>query len=327
MLTGESLPVEKTAGSEVIGGSINENGALYVRITRTGEDTTLARIIRFVEDAQGKKAPISRLADRVAGVFVPVVIAIAILAAVVWALAGQDLSFVLRVFTSVLVIACPCALGLATPTAIMVGTGLGARNGILIRSGEILEGIHGVDTVVLDKTGTVTEGSPAFTELLPYECGESELLEIAASVEAASAHPLAKAITEYAASRGISAPPSPAVLENLSGRGLRAEVDGITVLAGSRRLLEEAGIDVSPLRSDADRLSAQGQTLMRYFGEHKKGTLTLAWAIANRNGYASCHGGQKEYTLDNGSKYVAAVFGLSGSGKSTLTHGKSFPRH
>jgi len=267
MLTGESLPVEKTAGSEVIGGSINENGALYVRITRTGEDTTLARIIRFVEDAQGKKAPISRLADRVAGVFVPVVIAIAILAAVVWALAGQDLSFVLRVFTSVLVIACPCALGLATPTAIMVGTGLGARNGILIRSGEILEGIHGVDTVVLDKTGTVTEGSPAFTELLPYECGESELLEIAASVEAASAHPLAKAITEYAASRGISAPPSPAVLENLSGRGLRAEVDGITVLAGSRRLLEEAGIDVSPLRSDADRLSAQGQTLMFFARE------------------------------------------------------------
>ena len=267
MLTGESLPVEKSAGSEVIGGSINENGALHVRITRTGEDTTLARIIRFVEDAQGKKAPISRLADRVAGVFVPVVITIAILAAVAWAIAGQELSFVLRVFTSVLVIACPCALGLATPTAIMVGTGLGARNGILIRSGEILEGIHGVDTVVLDKTGTVTEGSPAVTKILPNECGESELLGIAAAVESSSAHPLAKAITEYAASRGVSAPHSPTALENLSGRGLRAELDGVAVLAGSRRLLEESGIDVSPLLAEADRLSAQGQTPMFFARE------------------------------------------------------------
>ena len=139
MLTGESLPVEKTAGSEVIGGSVNENGVLYVQVTRVGEDTTLSRIIRFVEDAQGKKAPISRTADKVAGIFVPTVIGLAVLAAVIWAVAGKDFSFVLRVFTSVLVIACPCALGLATPTAIMVGTGLGAKHGILIRSGEILE--------------------------------------------------------------------------------------------------------------------------------------------------------------------------------------------
>ena len=262
MLTGESLPVEKSTGSEVIGGSINENGALHVRITRTGEDTTLSRIIRFVEDAQGKKAPISRLADQVAGVFVPVVIVIAVLAAVAWAIGGQELSFVLRVFTSVLVIACPCALGLATPTAIMVGTGLGAKNGILIRSGEILEGIHGVDTVVLDKTGTVTEGSPAVTEILPYDCEESELLGIAAAVESSSAHPLAKAITAYAASHGVSFPHTPSTLENLSGLGLQAELNGLTVLAGSRRLLEERGMDVSPLLSEADRLSAQGQTPM-----------------------------------------------------------------
>ncbi len=170
MLTGESLPVEKTVGSEVIGGSVNENGVLYVQVTRTGEDTTLSRIIRFVEDAQGKKAPISKTADKVAGVFVPTVMGIALLAAVIWAVAGQPFSFVLRVFTSVLVIACPCALGLATPTAIMVGTGLGAKHGILIRSGEILEITHSVDTVVLDKTGTVTEGTPAVTEVLPYQC-------------------------------------------------------------------------------------------------------------------------------------------------------------
>ena len=182
MLTGESLPVEKTAGSEVIGGSVNLNGALYVQVTRTGEDTTLARIIRFVEDAQGKKAPISKTADKVAGVFVPVVMGIAVLAAVVWAIAGQPFAFVLRVFTSVLVIACPCALGLATPTAIMVGTGLGARHGILIRSGEILEITHSVDTVVLDKTGTVTRGEPAVTSVVPYQCGGDTLLTIAAAV-------------------------------------------------------------------------------------------------------------------------------------------------
>lgn len=160
MLTGESLPVEKAVGSEVIGGSVNGNGVLYVQVTRTGDDSTLSRIIRFVEDAQGRKAPISKTADKVAGVFVPVVMGIALLAAVIWAIAGQPFSFVLRVFTSVLVIACPCALGLATPTAIMVGTGLGAKHGILIRSGEILEITHSVDTVVLDKTGTVTEGTP-----------------------------------------------------------------------------------------------------------------------------------------------------------------------
>ncbi len=264
MLTGESLPVEKAVGSEVIGGSVNLNGALYVKVTRTGEDTTLARIIRFVEDAQGRKAPISKVADRVAGVFVPVVMSIALIAAVVWAIAGQEFSFVLRVFTSVLVIACPCALGLATPTAIMVGTGLGAKHGILIRSGEILEITHSVDTVVLDKTGTVTEGTPAVTEILPLGCTEAELLRTAAAVEAVSAHPLAAAITTCAKSRGLEPAVRPEGFENLSGRGLRAQLEGAEVLAGNRRLLEEGGVDVSPLSEQADRLSAQGQTPM-YF--------------------------------------------------------------
>ena len=262
MLTGESLPVEKSAGSEVIGGSVNQNGVLYVKVTRTGEDTTLARIIRFVEDAQGKKAPISKTADKVAGVFVPVVMAIALLAAVAWAIAGQPFAFVLKVFTSVLVIACPCALGLATPTAIMVGTGLGAKHGILIRSGEILEITHSVDTVVLDKTGTVTQGEPAVTAVLPYHCDETTLLKTAAAMESVSAHPLAQAITGYVKGKGITDIFQPADFENLSGRGLKAILDGKTALAGNRRLMEEQGVDVSPLLAQAEQLSARGQTPM-----------------------------------------------------------------
>ena len=264
MLTGESMPVEKGPGSEVIGGSVNQNGVLYVRVTRTGDDTTLSRIIRFVEDAQGKKAPISKTADKVAGVFVPTVITIALLAAVAWAIAGEPFSFVLRVFTSVLVIACPCALGLATPTAIMVGTGLGAKHGILIRSGEILEITHSVDTVVLDKTGTVTQGTPAVTEIVPWETSEEALLNTAAAVEAVSSHPLADAITACARERGIQLQARPESFENLSGRGLKATLEGKTVLAGNRRLLQEHGVDPAPLQDRAEALSAQGQTPM-YF--------------------------------------------------------------
>ena len=262
MLTGESLPVEKSEGSEAIGGSVNQNGVLYVKVTRTGEDTTLARIIRFVEDAQGKKAPISRMADKVAGIFVPVVIAIAAVAAVAWALAGQPFAFVLKVFTSVLVIACPCALGLATPTAIMVGTGLGARKGILIRSGEILEITHHVDTVVLDKTGTVTEGKPAVMAVHPYRTDSADLLRTAAAVEAVSAHPLAEAISAYAAEQGLTDLPKPQQFENLSGRGLKAVLEERNVLAGNRRLMEESAVDIAPLQAEADRLAAQGQTPM-----------------------------------------------------------------
>ena len=269
MLTGESLPVEKCVGSEVIGGSVNQNGVLYVQVTRTGEDTTLARIIRFVEDAQGKKAPISKTADKVAGVFVPAVIGIAVLAAIAWAMAGQPFAFVLRVFTSVLVIACPCALGLATPTAIMVGTGLGAKHGILIRSGEILEITHSVDTVVLDKTGTVTEGAPAVTKVIPYDCEEAALLKTAAAIEAASAHPLAAAITAYAVEKGLAEPEKPEEFENLSGRGLTARFGGRTVLAGNRRLLEERGVDASPLLAEAEGLSGQGQTPMFFAADGK----------------------------------------------------------
>ena len=262
MLTGESLPVEKTEGSEVIGGSVNENGVLYVKVTRVGEDTTLSRIIRFVEDAQGKKAPISRTADKVAGIFVPTVIAIAVLAAAVWAIAGKDFAFVLRVFTSVLVIACPCALGLATPTAIMVGTGLGAKHGILIRSGEILEVTRSVDTVVLDKTGTVTKGEPAVTEVCPADGTTEGLLTIAAAVESVSQHPLAAAIVQAALEKNLSTGKQPEHFDLLPGRGLRAALSGRTVLAGNRRLMEENSVDISALSEKADALAGQGETPM-----------------------------------------------------------------
>lgn len=278
MLTGESMPVEKREGSEIIGGSVNGNGALYAEVTRVGEDTTLSRIIRFVEDAQGKKAPISRMADKVAGVFVPVVMSIALLAAVIWALIGKEFSFVLRVFTSVLVIACPCALGLATPTAIMVGTGLGARHGILIRSGEILEITHNVDTVVLDKTGTVTEGAPAVTAVYPSSISEDELRRVAATVEAVSQHPLAKAILDDAAAHEVMLQEKPENFENRSGLGIRATIQEGVVLAGNRRLMESEGVDISALADKAVDLAAQGQTPM-FFA--KNGVLLGVISVAD----------------------------------------------
>lgn len=262
MLTGESLPVEKAAGSSVIGGSVNYNGALTVEVTRTGEDTTLAKIIKIVEDAQGKKAPISKIADKVAGIFVPVVICIAVVSALIWLIAGKDVEFVLRIFTSVLVIACPCALGLATPTAIMVGTGLGAANGVLIRSGEALEEIHNANVVLLDKTGTVTEGRPRVTEIVPFACTEQDLLSLAAAAESLSAHPLAAAITEYAQEKGVFSGQTVSEFENLSGKGLKARVDGKFVLVGNKKLMEESGITCAEAEREAMRLAGQGQTPM-----------------------------------------------------------------
>ncbi|MGN1002740.1 MAG: heavy metal translocating P-type ATPase [Oscillospiraceae bacterium] len=261
MLTGESLPVEKTEGSQVIGGSVSVDGALFVRVTRVGEDTTLARIIRFVEDAQGKKAPISKTADKVAGVFVPAVMAVAVLAAAVWLMAGKEFSFALRIFTSVLVIACPCAMGLATPTAIIVGTGLGAKHGILVRSGEALETCHKTDVVIFDKTGTVTQGKPAVTDLLAVD--EGALLSAALALEALSDHPLSKAVCEKAAERGFRSGEAIRDFETLSGRGL-AGVDeaGAALLAGNARLMEERGVDISPWAAEQEALQNQGKTVI-----------------------------------------------------------------
>lgn len=261
MLTGESLPVEKGAGDEVIGGSMNYNGAMQIEVTRTGADTTLSKIIRLMEDAQGKKAPISKLADTVAGYFVPAVLLIAVAAAIGWALAGQNLAFILRIFVSVLVIACPCALGLATPTAIMVGTGVGAGNGILIKSGEALERTHLIDTVVLDKTGTVTEGKPRVIQIITGEMKEEELLLLAASCEVPSEHPLGAAIVEAARERGIELRETEQ-FESLTGKGIRAILNGKEIYIGNARMLMELGISQGNMEKEADEIAGRGQTPM-----------------------------------------------------------------
>ncbi len=260
MLTGESLPIEKTEGSLVTGGSINISGVIYVTVTKIGKDTALAKIIKFVEDAQNKKAPISKTADKVAGVFVPVVITIAVLAAAAWLIAGKDISFALRVFTSVLVIACPCALGLATPTAVMVGTGLGAENGILIRNGEILEITHTVKAAVFDKTGTVTVGKAAVTDVFADD--KERLLKIAAAAEADSAHPLAQAVLAYAAENGITVAGRAEKSEYISGKGLKCLINGENILLGNASLLEDNGADISKYRETGDRLAGEGKSLI-----------------------------------------------------------------
>lgn len=261
MLTGESLPVEKNPGDFAIGGSVNGEGLVKLRASRVGADTTLSKIIKLVEDAQSKKAPIARLADIVSGYFVPVVITIAFVAAIGWAIAGKDMSFVLSVFVTVLVIACPCALGLATPIAIMVGTGRGAELGVLIKSGEALETLHSVKAVVLDKTGTITEGKPRLTDIIAYGGDENDLLALAASAELGSEHPVARAVVEAAESRGLKTQ-QPSEFKALPGRGIEATVSGKKVLAGTLKLMSESGIDTAAAEIDAARLSASGRTLM-----------------------------------------------------------------
>lgn len=260
MLTGESLPVSKAAGSNVTGGSVNISGVLYVRVTKTGSDTVLSGIIRFVEEAQSKKAPISKTADKVAGVFVPVVMIIAVTAAAVWLIAGKEFSFALKVFTDVLVIACPCALGLATPTAVMVGTGLGAANGILIRNGEVLETTHKIKAAVFDKTGTVTKGKAAVTDVSAEN--ETELIKIAASAESLSNHPLAAAVTEYAAKLGIKELYGPENMLDIPGRGISCGINGRKILLGSSALMSESGADISKYEETAARFSEDGKSVI-----------------------------------------------------------------
>ncbi len=261
MLTGESLPVEKQVGSEVIGGSISVTGALYIEVTRQGEDTTLAKIVKFVEDAQGKKAPISKLADKVAGVFVPVVICIALVTAIIWLLLGYDIPFALTVFTSILVIACPCSMGLATPTSIIVGTGLGANNGILIRSGEALETTHKVSVAIFDKTGTITEGKPVVTDIHTVEMTDDELLSLVIPAEKLSNHPLAKAICEEESKRSLQISEEVTDFENLNGLGILATTKANNLLAiGNSKLMAQRNIDITHTASET--LSNQGKTVM-----------------------------------------------------------------
>lgn len=261
MLTGESIPVEKEVDDEVIGGSVNYQGAIVVKVTRVGADTTLAKIVKMMEDAQGKKAPISKLADTVAGYFVPVVMAIAIVAAIIWTLLGHDITFVLTIFVSVLVIACPCALGLATPTAIMVGTGLGANHGILIKSGEALEISHKVDAVVLDKTGTITEGKPAVMKVISHSISEEELLKIAASCELVSEHPLGQAIVNGAKEKGIELA-KVVDFQSITGQGIEAVLEGKTYYIGNKKLCVEQKIDFTEYEAEAAQIANKGQTPM-----------------------------------------------------------------
>jgi len=264
MITGESLPVEKTVGSEVIGGTINRTGAFRFVATKVGRDTALAQIIRLVEEAQGSKAPIQRLADQVAAVFVPVVIGIALVTFVVWMLVGPQprFTFALVNFVAVLIIACPCSLGLATPTAIMVGTGRGAENGILIRGAEALERAHSVQAVVLDKTGTLTQGKPMVTDLLVAEGhATADVLRLAASLEKGSEHPLAEAIVQYAATQGVELV-MPSDFEALPGHGVVGLVEGHQVMLGNIKLMEEQGIPMAGWAERAAALSDAGKTPM-----------------------------------------------------------------
>lgn len=261
MLTGESIPVEKETGAEVIGGSMNYNGALEMEVTHTGKDTTLAKIIRLMEEAQGRKAPISKMADVVAGYFVPAVLVIAILAAVIWAVTGHPISFVLKIFVSVLVIACPCALGLATPTAIMVGTGLGASHGILIKSGEALEITHKAQAVVLDKTGTVTEGKPKVVQVISKTRSREELLWMAGACEVPSEHPLGKAIVE-AAREQRGKLPACEEFSSIIGQGIHAVLEGKSFWIGNAKLLKEKNFSAKDLEKEAEEIAAKGQTPM-----------------------------------------------------------------
>ena len=259
-LTGESIPVDKGPGDRVTAASINKSGSFTFEALRVGEDTTLAQMIRLVEEASSSKAPIAKLADRVAGVFVPVVMVIAAVSAAVWLIATGDVTRALTAGVAVLVISCPCALGLATPVAIMVGTGKGAENGILIKSAEALEALHTIDTVVLDKTGTLTQGKPRVTDLLPMEgVTEEELLCVAASLEKPSEHPLGAAIVEEAQARNIPLCPVEN-FEAVHGKGVRGGIQGAAYLAGNAAMLAEAGVDLSPGQALADDLAQQGKT-------------------------------------------------------------------
>ncbi len=260
-LTGESVPVDKGVGDSVAAATINSEGYLEIRVDKIGEDTTLAQVIRMVEEAGGSKAPIARLADKIAAVFVPAVMAIAAIAFAVWLIAGQTLEFALTTAIAVLVISCPCALGLATPVAIMVGTGRGAGMGVLFKNAEVLENLHAVDTVILDKTGTLTMGKPAVTDIITAQTTQSGLLAVAASLEAQSEHPFARAIMEKCKNTAYSACVD---FQTLPGRGVSGIIGGVRYFGGNRRLMEEIGVAV-PVYS---QLTADGKTPL-YFASDK----------------------------------------------------------
>ncbi len=263
LLTGESIPVEKNIDDEVIGGTMNKSGWFKFRATKIGKDTALAQIVRLVEEAQGSKAPVQRLADRISAYFVPIVLAIGVVAFLVWYLSGAGLVFGLTVFIAVVIIACPCALGLATPTAVMVGTGLGAENGILIRDAETLERACQIDTIVFDKTGTLTRGKPEVTDIIslsnPYS--GDDILKLAAAVEKRSEHHLSEAIVSKAEERGISIPEVES-FSAIPGKGVEARYNDAAILVANRKLLADKGIDITAAEDGIRRLEEEGKTVV-----------------------------------------------------------------
>lgn len=262
MLTGESIPVEKSVGDAIIGASINKNGTIRYKATKVGKDTALSQIIKLVEDAQGSKAPIAKMADIISGYFVPIVIAIAILSAIAWYFAGQTGVFALTIAISVLVIACPCALGLATPTAIMIGTGKGAEHGVLFKSGTALETTHKLNTIVFDKTGTITEGKPKVTDIITAEgISETELLTLSASAEKGSEHPLGEAIVNSAEEKGLAFLKTE-TFNAIPGHGIEVTINGQHLLLGNKKLMDEWHIGLGNLASASDALASQGKTPM-----------------------------------------------------------------
>ena len=270
-ITGESIPVQKDKGDKLIGATINKNGSVKIKASDVGEDTAISRIIALVEEASSSKAPIAKMADKVAGVFVPVVMGIALVTFIVWLVLGYDFSFALNRAIAVLVISCPCSLGLATPVAIMVGTGKGAENGILIKSADALETTHSIDTVVLDKTGTVTKGKPVVTDIIGFDIDENEFLKLAASVESASEHPLAEAIVEKAKEKNLAIS-LPKDFRAQSGRGIRADIDGKKIIAGNEQAIKETvgndtGFDT--VFDKGNELASQGKTPMYFMADNK----------------------------------------------------------
>lgn len=308
MLTGESLPVDKGPGDKVIGGTVNGDGTLKFRATGVGGDTMLSKIIRLVENAQNSKAPIARLADKVSKIFVPSVMAIAVIAAVIWATAGgEDSAFVIKVFVSVLTIACPCALGLATPTAIITGSGAGAKIGILYKNAEALERCAHIDTVVLDKTGTVTEGIPKVRKVFAADGDEKSLLSLIAAAERQSSHPLAKAVADHADEQGAPRIEAESA-ENVSGYGVKAVLNGKVLLCGKQAFLEKEGADVAPIREALDEAYSMGASVVAAAYDGKAvGVVALADGLRS---------GAKELISDLHSQNVKTVM-LTGDNSAT----------
>ena len=267
-ITGESIPVQKNPGDSVIAATMNKAGFFRMKATKVGKDTTFAQIIRLVEDASASKAPIAKMADKIAGVFVPVVMASALITGIAWVIAGAEFEFALSCAISVLVISCPCALGLATPVAIMVGTGKGAENGILIKSGEALEVTHNIQSVVLDKTGTITQGTPEVTDIQAFGMEKQELLKIAGALEKKSEHPLAEAVLKKAEEEGILLP-EVQEFQAVPGKGIQGKIQGIQYYAGNLKFMEERQIDTSKVEKQVERLAEEGKTPLIFATEEQ----------------------------------------------------------